>query len=283
MSSPQSPKQPRQTGELHLSTLKLMGSSMSKKKSYVNIISSNQDSNTSLYLANQEIEKRSMKEAPESDPQSTNPFINKSQLTSFNSNIASSNLFSQAMDSQATDKIVKPFSVRRIKKSGVSTRINYAAVSNLNFVVLQFEFFPMKPKLFFDSKKSVNSPFEKERLRNSLLKTQTHWQVDDNYNRIIGDLQESARPKPLQETLISRRREKRRFNDIERLASVESQREMEDNKNSRKESKSRAALKKLYALKLKSENESDQQPIVEEKNYLFSYKGRRGSPSMLEN
>ena len=58
---------------------------------------------------------------------------------------------------------------------------------------------------------------------------------------------------------------------------------MEDNKNSHKESKSRAALKKLYALKLKSENEIDQQPIVEEKNYLFSYKGRRGSPSMLEN
>ena len=61
------------------------------------------------------------------------------------------------------DKVVKPFNVRKIKKSA-------------------FEFFPHREKTLFKTGASVNSRDEASCLRNNLLKSQTHWMVDESYH-----------------------------------------------------------------------------------------------------
>lgn len=41
--------------------------------------------------------------------------------------------------------------------------------------------------MIFDTKRSINAPGEVSLIRNSLLQSQTHWHVDDNYKDFVPD------------------------------------------------------------------------------------------------
>lgn len=81
----------------------------------------------------------------------------------------------------------------------------------------QFEFYPQRSKLFFEAKRSVNNPSEARKIQDSMMKSQTYWQIDANYKHYIeaGEKQEEVEVST--DEIVNRIRQQKRYRDIERL------------------------------------------------------------------
>ena len=69
--------------------------------------------------------------------------------------------------------------------------------------------------MIFDTKRSINAPAEINQIRNSLLQSQTHWHVDDNYKKFVPN-EDFVEPEP-PEVILEKVKQQKRLNDVERL------------------------------------------------------------------
>ena len=70
--------------------------------------------------------------------------------------------------------------------------------------------------MIFDTQRSVNSPQEYRKINNEMMKSQTHWQVDAEYRKIL-EKEEEKKHAVSAETKKNRIKDQKRFNSIERL------------------------------------------------------------------